>query len=120
MYRVRIKSHFSSAHNLREYQGACERLHGHNWKVEAYLKSETLDKLGMVEDFKMFKKHLNVIMNELDHEYINELEYFKTVNPTSENMTKYIFDELAAAYGEKVDKVIVWETDTSAAEYSKD
>ena len=56
MYRVRIKSHFSSAHNLREYQGACERLHGHNWKVEAYLKSETLDKLGMVEDFKIVKK----------------------------------------------------------------
>ena len=78
MYKVRIKSHFSSAHNLREYQGACERLHGHNWKVEAYLKSKTLDKLGMVEDFKMFKKHLNVIMDELDHEYINELEYFKT------------------------------------------
>ena len=48
MYKVRIKSHFSSAHNLREYQGACERLHGHNWKVEEYLKSNTLDKLGMV------------------------------------------------------------------------
>ena len=74
----------------------------------------------MVEDFKMFKKHLNVIMDELDHEYINELEYFKTVNPTSENIAKYIFDRLAVHYGEKVDKVIVWETDTSAAEYSKD
>ena len=59
-------------------------------------------------------------MDELDHVYINELEYFKTVNPTSENMAKYIFDKLAVTYGEKVDKVIVWETDTSAAEYSKD
>lgn len=120
MYRVRVKSHFSSAHNLREYQGNCENLHGHNWKVEAYLKSETLDKLGMVEDFKKFKKHLKVIMDSMDHTYINELEYFKTVNPTSENMAKYIYDRLAENYGSKVDKVVVWETDTSAAEYSAD
>ncbi len=120
MYKVRIESHFSSAHNLREYQGECEKLHGHNWKVEAYLKSEKLNNLGMVEDFKIFRKHLNAIMDELDHEYINELEYFKTINPTSENIAQYIYDKLANHYNDMVDKVIVWETDTSAAEYSKD
>ena len=120
MFRVRIKTHFSSAHNLREYQGNCERLHGHNWHVEAYLKSETLNNLGMVEDFKDFKKHLKVIIDSLDHVYINEIEYFKTVNPTSENLAKYIYDKLAEHYGDKVDKVIVWETANASAEYSRD
>ena len=120
MYRVKIIKDFSSAHNLREYQGNCENLHGHNWKVEAYLKSPKLNKLGMVEDFREFKKHLKVLMDELDHKYINELEYFQTVNPTSENIAKYIFDKLAVIYGDKMDRVVVWENDDSSAEYSKD
>ncbi len=118
MYRVKIVKDFSSAHNLREYKGNCENLHGHNWKVEAFLKSETLNSLGMVEDFRDFKKHLKEILDELDHVYLNELEYFKVVNPTSENIAKYIYDKLAVHYGEKVDKIIVWENFDSAAEYS--
>lgn len=117
MYRVKIKTHFSSAHNIREYKGNCENLHGHNWKVEATLKSETLDKLGMVEDFREFKKHMRLIMEDLDHKYINELEYFKTVNPTSENIAYYIFKRIQEVYGEKAESVVVWENDDSAAEY---
>ncbi len=120
MYRVKIIKDFSSAHNLREYQGNCENLHGHNWKVEAYLKSKELDSLGMVEDFRNLKRELKAILDELDHVYLNELEYFKVVNPTSENISKYIFDKLAVYYGDKVDKVIVWENVDSASEYSKD
>ena len=119
MYRVKIKTHFSSAHNIREYKGNCENLHGHNWKVEASLKSENLDHLGMVEDFREFKKHMRSIMEDLDHKYINELEYFKTVNPTSENIAYYIFKRLASVYGDKTEKVVVWENDDSAAEYSE-
>ncbi len=117
MYRVKIRTNFSSAHNLREYKGNCENLHGHNWKVEAYLKSETLDRLGMVEDFREFKRNMRAIMEDLDHKYINEIEYFKTVNPTSENIARYIFMRLEAVYGKKTDRVIVWENDDSAAEY---
>lgn len=121
MYRVRVRTKYSSAHNLRNYNGKCEHLHGHNWKVEAYLKSKELDHQDMVVDFKVFKKVLNEIIDEMDHVYINEdVEYFKTVNPTSENMAKYIFDRLEAHFGEKVDRVIVWETDIQAAEYYRD
>ncbi len=120
MYRVKIKTDFSSAHNIREYNGKCENLHGHNWKVEAYLKSSTLDRLGMVEDFREFKKHMRVIMNDLDHVYINELEYFKTINPTSENIAYYIFQRLKETYGNKVERVIVWENDDTAAEYCEE
>lgn len=119
MHRVKIRTNFSSAHNLREYKGNCENLHGHNWKVEAYLKSETLDNLGMVEDFREFKKNMRIIMDDLDHKYINEIEYFKTVNPTSENIARYIFERLEVIYGAKTDKVIVWENDDSAAEFYK-
>lgn len=117
MYRVRIIQSFASAHNLREYDGECENLHGHNWRVEAYLASETLDRLGMVEDFKLFKRSLKAILGELDHTYINDLEYFKTVNPTSENMSKYIYDRLKETYGSMVERVVVWESDNAAAEY---
>lgn len=124
MYRVKIVKDFSSAHNLREYKGNCENLHGHNWKVEAYLKCVELDSLGMVDDFRNFKRHLKGILDELDHVYINELDYFKVVNPTSENLAKYIFDKLALCYVDKddnrvsVDKIVVWENFDSAAEYS--
>jgi 6-pyruvoyltetrahydropterin/6-carboxytetrahydropterin synthase len=117
MYRVRVIKSFSSAHNLRGYEGDCENLHGHNWKVEAYLAGEDLDKIGMLVDFKVLKKHLSTIMDELDHKYLNEIEYFKTVNPTSENMCRYIYSRLKEYFGEKMERVVVWESDSSAAEY---
>ena len=103
----------------RHYKGNCENLHGHNWKVEATLKSDNLDRLGMVEDFRELKKHMRAIMEELDHKYINELEYFKAVNPTSENIAFYIFKRLKSIYGDRAEKVVVWENDDSSAEYSE-
>lgn len=119
MYRVRVRSHFSSAHNLRGYKGKCEDLHGHNWKVEVCAESETLDSLGMVIDFTKLKSSLKVIMNELDHKYLNELDYFKKVNPTSECIAAYIYNLMSKELSEiKIAEVTVWETDTSSATYS--
>jgi len=118
MFKISIKQDFSSAHNLREYKGKCEQLHGHNWIVEAFLRSDTLNKLGMVEDFRDFKFRLKKILDELDHKYINELEYFTVINPTAENISKYIFDELHKDYGDMIDTVAVWESENSKAEYS--
>jgi len=119
MYTVKVRSHFNSAHNLRGYKGKCEALHGHNWYVEVAAGSDTLDELGMVVDFKELKGDLKDILAELDHTYLNELEYFKTHNPTSENIAKYIFDRMSGAdTGYKVSAVTVWETDTASATYS--
>jgi 6-pyruvoyltetrahydropterin/6-carboxytetrahydropterin synthase len=120
MYRIKVQSRFSSAHNLREYKGKCEELHGHNWHVEAMASSEDLDKAGMVLDFKELKHALNEVLAELDHKYLNEIDYFKEVNPTSENIARYIYDNISRKRPDlKIKEVTVWETDTSSATYSE-
>jgi 6-pyruvoyltetrahydropterin/6-carboxytetrahydropterin synthase len=118
MYRVRIIKDFSSAHNLRGYEGNCENLHGHNWKVEATLAGEDLDNVGMLVDFRVFKRALQSIMDDLDHKYLNECKPFDIINPTSENLARYIHKELWKTFGAMVEKVTVWENDDACAEYS--
>jgi 6-pyruvoyltetrahydropterin/6-carboxytetrahydropterin synthase len=116
MYKIKIEGDFSSAHNLRGYKGKCEELHGHNWKVEVVVVSSKLDKIGMVMDFKSLKEKLFTLLEKLDHKYLNNLDYFKKVNPTSENIAKYLFDNLKA----KVPGlycVTVWESDKACATY---
>lgn len=120
MFEVKVESDFSSAHKLREYKGKCESLHGHNWKVEVFVESETLDKIGMVVDFKKIKKNLSEVLRKLDHAFLNDISYFKKVNPTSENIAKYIFDQLKSRDKKlKLKKVTVWESDTSSASFIK-
>jgi len=119
MYKVKVVSGFSAAHFLREYKGKCEELHGHNWKVEAHVASEQLDALGMVMDFTELKNLLAEVISEFDHVLINDLEYFKQHNPTSEYIAFYIFNKLKAKLSEPLvlDQVRVWEKDTSCATY---
>jgi 6-pyruvoyltetrahydropterin/6-carboxytetrahydropterin synthase len=120
MFRIKVFSDFSSAHNLRGYQGKCEELHGHNWKVELAVISEDLDDLGMVADFKQLKKTLNEVLGCLDHKYLNDVEHFSSVNPTSENIARFIHDEILKKRPEwQRCEVTVWETENSSATYSK-
>lgn len=120
MYTVSVESKFSSAHNLRGYKGKCEDLHGHNWRVRVSVSSKELDEMGMVCDFTVIKKLLNRIVDGLDHKYLNDVGDFVVTNPTSENIAKYIFDEMCrVSPGFEVKKVTVWETETSSATYSK-
>ncbi len=120
MFTIKITSQFNSAHNLRGYKGKCEELHGHNWKVEVRASSKELDNLGMVIDFKELKSLLMEILDGLDHKYLNNIEYFKNVNPTSENIAKFVYDKIVVAKpGVNILDVTVWETDTSSATYSK-
>jgi 6-pyruvoyltetrahydropterin/6-carboxytetrahydropterin synthase len=118
MYRVRVVMSFNGAHNLRNYNGKCENLHGHNWKVEAYLKGDRLNETEMLTDFTILKKELKAILEILDHKYLNEeIEFFRTHNPTSENIAFFIYTELKKKFGSLTDRVVVWETDIQAAEY---
>jgi len=121
MYEVTIEAHFSSAHRLREYNGECERLHGHNWSVRVSVTSERVDDLGMVIDFRELKDETSALMDKLDHQYLNEIPPFTKINPTTENIAKYIFDELSKTLNTdstRVSKVTVWESQNCFASYS--
>ncbi len=118
MYSLKVESTFSSAHNLRGYKGKCEDLHGHNWRVEITVKSKDLDNIGMVLDFKYLKKKLNAVLEKMDHKYLNKLSSFKRMNPTSENIAKYIYNQLKKPIP-LLDSVIVWENSTSSAIYEE-
>jgi 6-pyruvoyltetrahydropterin/6-carboxytetrahydropterin synthase len=119
MFKIKVEAYFSSAHNLRGYRGKCEDLHGHNWKVELVVAKPRLDKIGMVMDFKHLKKKLNAVSDKLDHKYLNGIAYFKKINPTSENIAKFIYDSLRGSVPGIV-LVIVWENETSCATYEPD
>jgi 6-pyruvoyltetrahydropterin/6-carboxytetrahydropterin synthase len=125
MYELTIDTHFSSAHNLREYGGACERLHGHNWKVRVTVEAGELDRLGMVLDFKVLKEKTEKVVERLDHNYLNEIPPFKEKkengkNPTAENLAEFIFKELKKALEDgnvRLKRVKVWESEKAAAAY---
>jgi len=119
MYEIMIKTEFAAAHNLRDYEGACETVHGHNWKVDVVVATDKLDKAGLAVDFKILKEKTNSIIGELDHIYLNEHEEFKVKNPSSENIACFIFGRLKDDLKEtvQVKRVTVWETDDAAASY---
>ncbi|BCA79737.1 6-carboxytetrahydropterin synthase QueD [Desulfuromonas sp. AOP6] len=123
MYRLTIFTHFSAAHNLMHYQGDCENLHGHNWKVEVTVAAKELDKAGLGIDFKILKKETKKVLGTLDHKYLNELAPFINLSPSSENISCFLFEELGKVLNSnnvQVDKVTVWESDNACATYSKD
>ena len=116
MFEVKIETHFSSAHHLLNYKGACENQHGHNWKVEVYVRGEELDKSGILLDFKILKKKVNEIVDYLDHKDINELPEFEGVSPSSEHIARFLYKKIKEEIS-NVYKVNVWETTTSRASY---
>lgn len=120
MYELTIKTDFAAAHNLRGYDGACERLHGHNWQVEVEVRAEKLDELDMAVDFKVIKGATAEVMDKLDHHYLNEVPPFDKLNPSAENIAKYIFDEVGERINDGnviVHLVRVWESEKAAAAY---
>ncbi|MDR1083791.1 MAG: 6-carboxytetrahydropterin synthase QueD [Deltaproteobacteria bacterium] len=124
MFELKVTNRFAAAHNLREFYGRCEDLHGHNWFVEARVRAEELDKTGLVMDFGVIKKILHEVLDLLDHKYLNELEYFKTDNPSSENIAVLIFQEMAPRITEasegrvRLHSVSAWENESSCATYA--
>ncbi len=118
MFEIKVKAAFSSAHNLRNYRGKCEHLHGHNWNVEAVFAYKSLDADGMAIDFRDAKLMLKDSIEDLDHSYLNDLGSFKKVNPTSENIAKFIYGRIRKQNG-RIKSVSVWENENSCATYSE-
>jgi 6-pyruvoyltetrahydropterin/6-carboxytetrahydropterin synthase len=120
MYEISITSHFSGAHRLRYLHGKCEELHGHNWKIEVSIVSNRLGKEGVVIDFGILKQKVEKVLKSLDHTYLNDLPYFSGIEPSSENISKYIFDKVKCELkGDPVSlkKVTAWESETACATY---
>ena len=122
MFQVSVEETFSSGHALRGYKGKCENPHGHNYRVQVTLEGPQLDNIGMLVDFTHLKEVMRVIIKRLDHQFINDLEPFTTINPSAENMAKYFYDEVSGSLkdlppGARVSNVVIWETDTAMAKY---
>jgi 6-pyruvoyltetrahydropterin/6-carboxytetrahydropterin synthase len=120
MYELKIISHFAAAHQLRDFGGKCENLHGHNWKIEVYVSGKKLGNDGLLIDFQLVKRATEHVLGELDHTFLNEMEYFKTTNPSSENIAHYIYELLGQDLNSediKVSKVSAWESDSACATY---
>ena len=131
MFEVRVETEFAAAHFLRDYNGKCENLHGHNYTVFAHVRGEMLDEGGMLLDFAKLKSALRSVCKKLDHTNLNDNSVFLQ-NPSAERIAKYIFDSLIAEMKENgldlefrgnektahLFAVDVFETSTSRARYS--
>jgi 6-pyruvoyltetrahydropterin/6-carboxytetrahydropterin synthase len=124
MFEVSVEATFAAAHQLRNYKGKCENLHGHNYKVRVTVGGPTLNSTGLVADFGEVKAVLREVAGRLDHRYLNELEPFVESNPSAENIALYFYQEIdkglrdgASEVPIRINEVIVWETETSSATY---
>lgn len=122
-YQLKVVTDFASAHTLRGYPGACSRMHGHNWKVELEAVATQLDDIGMGVDFKVMKQAAREVSAELDHQYLNELEAFKEINPTAENIAAYMYKQISVRINSetiKVTALTLWETERACVRYSEE
>lgn len=120
MYEISIQTSFSAAHRLRNYQGECEALHGHNWKVQVTVQGRTLNDIGLAIDFKTLKKITGATLDRMDHACLNDIAPFCDINPSSENIARVLYEEIKtslAACGVSLLKVSVWESDNAWASY---
>ncbi len=123
MYEIEIISDFAAAHRLRDYNGKCEQLHGHNYRVHVIARAAEPGRGGMVMDFGELKKAANLVLDKLDHSYLNEAPPFDEIEPSAENLAAYIFRRTAENLGDMAPclySVSVWESDTSRATFIKD
>ena len=121
MYEVTIKKSFSAAHLLKEIGGKCEELHGHNFLVEVSVASESLNSEGLLIDFRVVKRWTDEVLEQLDHKYLNEIEYFKNINPSSEQLARFLYDRISEKSRQAkvtLSRVTVWESDNSRVTYS--
>jgi 6-pyruvoyltetrahydropterin/6-carboxytetrahydropterin synthase len=123
MFEVTVEDTFAAGHYLRNYKGKCENPHGHNYRVRVTLAGQALDPAGLLLDFKNLREVMKPIIDRLDHQMINDLEPFKELNPSAENLAKYFYDETNARMRKQTDgrvfvkTVKIFETDETTATY---
>lgn len=124
MFEVSVEYTFAAGHALRHYKGKCENVHGHNYRIQITVEGERLNAIGLLVDFVELKRNMRAVADRLDHQFINDLEPFTTVNPSAENIAKYFYDHLHETVKPepeqgllRISTVTVWETDTSIARY---
>lgn len=122
MYEVRVEETFAAGHYLRGYKGKCENQHGHNYRVRVTLAGAELDSTGLLCDFVHLKQVIGEVIRSLDHQNLNDFPPFDRLNPSAENIARFIYDEAAkqlrpSPMGTAIASITVWETETSAATY---
>src|SRR5262252_4717419 len=117
MFEVTIEETFAAGHALRHYRGKCENVHGHNYRCQVTVQGAELDSIGLLVDFVELKKAVHTVLDRLDHQWLNDFPPFTVLNPSAENIAKYIYDEVVAVVGQTkgthVAFVRLWETDTA-------
>jgi len=122
MFQVSVEESFSAGHALRGYKGKCENPHGHNYKVRVTLEGPALDSVGLLYDFVHLKQIIHQVIYAVDHKFLNDLPPFDVINPSAENIAKYLYDEASKQMrqqpnGARIASITVWETDQTAATY---
>ncbi len=120
VFEVYVKTHFAAAHSLKGYAGDCARIHGHNWAIEVFVKCKELDEIGIGIDFKDINRAVKDVIQDLDHAHLNDLPAFNEVNPSSENIAKFIYHELCKKLDSdsvRVSRVKASETPGTGATY---
>ncbi len=111
-YTIHIETLFESAHNLREYHGVPEPLHGHTWKAEVFAERCGLDHEDMAIDFLELRSALDTLIKPFEHKYINDIAPFDKINPSTENIATWIFEELKKKFEghpAQIKRVRIWE-----------
>lgn len=121
MFEVTIEETFAAGHALRNYHGKCENVHGHNYRCQVTLEGQQLDSIGLLVDFVELKRVVHSVLDRMDHQWLNEFPPFDAINPSAENMARYIYQEVHAGLQTKIGVCIasvkLWETDTCSAMY---
>lgn len=120
VYEIYVKDYFAAAHVLKGYDGNCSNMHGHNWIVEAYIQCTKLDHLGMGIDFMDVKGAVTDVLSKLDHTTLNDVPEFHSMNPTSENISRFLYTQLSRRLNTEhitVTKVMVFESPGCGSSY---
>ena len=121
MFELKIITQFAAAHQLKMVSKKCENIHGHNWKIEVCVAGKNLNNAGVLKDFGEIKQHVSKIMAKLDHTFLNKLDFFHDINPSSENIAFYVAKELQKAINSsaiQVSRVTAWESEDACATYT--